>query len=183
MLSRDEASATLKDIEQTEGRSSTAYGYKSAAPFLILWGLIWFFGYGATDLRPAYSNWAWAGLIVFGFAASAVIGKRGGTRAGGARHGMRIMAAWLVGLLYMSAVIAVMQPVRGDQIGAFIPLLIAFIYGMMGIWGGARFIVAGAAVAILTLGGFFWLPSHFGLWMAFVGGGTLIATGFWLRQV
>lgn len=182
MLSRDEAAATLKDIEQTQGRSFTAYGYKSAAPFLILWGLIWFFGYGATDLRPQDANWVWGSLLLFGFVASAVLGKRNSTGSGSARAGMRFMAMWLVMLVYMSAVIAVMSPVSGDQIGAFIPLLIAFIYGAMGIWAGMRFAIAGAAIAIFTLGGFFLLHAHFALWMAFVGGGTLIATGFWLRK-
>ncbi len=180
MLSRDEAAASLKDIQQTQGRSAQAYGYASAAPFLILWGAIWFLGYGASDLVPQYGGWTWPLLIVIGFAASAAIGMR--TKSGNAKQGLRFMAMWLAMLAYASAVIAVMQPVNDNQVGAFIPLIIAFIYAVMGIWAGARFLIAGAAIAALTLGGFFLLASHFSLWMAFVGGGTLIATGLWLRQ-
>lgn len=182
MLSRDEASETLKSIQQTQGRSAQAYGYQSAAPFLILWGVIWFLGYGATDLYPRYADWAWGTLVVIGFALSAFLGKRSSTRPDGARHGMRIMATWLTMLVFVSAVFSVMPPTRNEQIGAFIPLLIAFFYGVLGIWAGMRFLIAGAAIAVLTLGGFFLLQSHFSLWMAAVGGGTLVATGFWLNK-
>lgn len=38
-------------------------------------------------------------------------------------------------------------------------------------------------MAALTLGGWLWLLEIFVLWMAFVGGGSLILTGFWLRKV
>ena len=180
MLSRDEATASLKDIQRTQGRSVEAYGYASGAPFLILWGAIWFLGYGATDLVPQYANWSWPALIVVGFAASAAIGMR--TKSGNARQGLRFMATWLAMAAYVTATMAVMHPTRDEQMGAFIPLLVAFIYVVMGIWMGLRFVIAGVAIAALTLGGYFLLASHFSLWMAFVGGGTLVATGMWLRK-
>ncbi len=180
MLSRDEAATSLKDIQRTQGRSAEAYGYASAAPFLILWGAIWFLGYGATDFGPPYSNWVWPVLILIGLVASAVVGMR--TKSGNAKQGVRIMAMWLVMLAYASAVLAVMRPVNDNQVGAFFPLIVAFLYTMMGIWMGLRFVIAGVAIAALTLGGYFLLASHFSLWMAFVGGGTLIATGLWLRK-
>lgn len=182
MLSRDEAAATLKDIQKTQGRSFQAYGYQSAAPFLVLWGFIWLVGYGASDLLPRTANIVWPGLLVIGFIASWALGRRGQTNTGSAAQGLRIMAMWLVAAVYLSAVVAVMKPTSSDQIGALIPLLIALVYGVMGIWMGMRFLIAGAAIAALTLGGFFLLRDHFGLWMAFVGGGTLIATGFWLKK-
>ena len=53
----------------------------------------------------------------------------------------------------------------------------------MGIWRGLRFRYAGIAVGALTLGGWFWLPEYFLLWMAAVGGGSLILVGLWLRKV
>jgi len=182
MLSRDEAAATLKNIRHTQGRSAEAYGYQAAAPFLILWGVIWFLGYGATDLYPHTANWAWGTLIVIGFLASAYLGRRGSTRADGARHGLKIMASWLALLAFIAAAFSVLRPTRDEQVGAFIPLLIAFAYSILGIWGGMRFLIAGVAVAVLTLGGFFLLEAHFSLWMAAVGGGTLVATGLWLNK-
>ncbi len=53
-LSREQAEGALRDITQTERRSFSAYGYKSAAPYLLLWGALWIVGYGATDPDAAY---------------------------------------------------------------------------------------------------------------------------------
>ena len=66
--------------------------------------------------------------------------------------------------------------------GAIIPLLIAWSYVIMGLWLGARFLVAGLVVAAVTLGGYFYWPEHFCGLMAVVGGGTLIVTGLWLQE-
>jgi hypothetical protein len=54
--------------------------------------------------------------------------------------------------------LAVMAPVTSRQIGAFIPLVVAASYAVVGLWQGLRFIVAGAVIAGLTLGGFFPVP-------------------------
>jgi hypothetical protein len=43
-------------------------------------------------------------------------------------------------------------------------------------------VVAGVLVAALTLAGFFLLKDNFFLWMAGVGGGSLILAGYWFRQ-
>ena len=57
-------------------------------------------------------------------------------------------------------------------------------YALIGLFFNApRLTIAGAVVAALTLGGYFYLPSHFMLWMAVVGGGSLILAGVWMRQV
>jgi len=78
--------------------------------------------------------------------------------------------------------LAIVGRIDGAQIGALIPLLFAWIYIVMGVWMGWRFALAGVALGALTLGGFFLIHQHFLLWMAFVGGGTLVATGLWLRR-
>ena len=89
----------------------------------------------------------------------------------------------LTAFIFIAATLAVMAPVSGRQVGAFIPLVVAASYALAGIWCGSRFIVAGAAIAGLTLAGFFLLPAHFNLWMAAVGGGALLLAGLWLRSV
>jgi hypothetical protein len=50
-------------------------------------------------------------------------------------------------------------------------------------YAGMRFLGTFVAIAALTLGGFFFLPAHFLLWMAVVGGGALVLAGLWLRTV
>ena len=69
------------------------------------------------------------------------------------------------------------------EAGAIAPLVVAMFYALLGVWKGVRFLVAGAALAALTLGGMFWLPQYFLLWMAAVGGGSLVLVGLWLRKV
>jgi hypothetical protein len=47
---------------------------------------------------------------------------------------------------------------------------------------GPRYVTTGIAVATLTLTGFFLLKQHFFLWMAGVGGASLILAGIWLKR-
>ena len=56
------------------------------------------------------------------------------------------------------------------------------IYAAIGLWLGLRYILAGAFMAAATLGAYFFLREYFFFWMALVGGGSLILTGFWLRR-
>lgn len=185
-LSRDQAADTLRDIEQVERRAFSAYGYKSAAPFLILWGAIWAVGYSASDLWPGYAGDVWIALLAVGFVASAVIGRR----AGAGRHserqnaliGLRITATWIAVFAFFFGVFTIMAPVSGEQTGAFFPLFFGTVYVVLGIWMGIRFVVVGAAVVALTMFGFFHIHPHFGFWVAAVGGGALILGGFWLRK-
>jgi hypothetical protein len=102
----------------------------------------------------------------------------------GSAAGLRVFAAiTATAFAFVVGTIAVMAPVSGRQVDAFIPLVVAAGYGLTGIWLGLRFVAAGAAVAALTLGGFFLLPAHFDLWMAAVGGGGLILAGVWFRTI
>lgn len=181
-LSREQAEGALRDITQTERRSISAYGYKSTAPFLILWGVLWMVGYGSTDLTPHISGLVWLGVTVVGTVGSALLGMRAG---GGAPRpfSWRIFFSWIAGLFFISAILVVLKPSDGAQIGAVIPLLVACGYVILGIWIGVRLAIAGIIIAALTLFGFYYLPQHFALWMAVVGGVTLIGTGLWLRSI
>lgn len=179
-LSREEAQGALREVELASRRSSSAYGYKSAAPYLLLWGALWIVGYGATDLTPHMSGPVWGASTVFGVVASALLGMRGG----GVRRpfSWRIFFSWLAAVFFICAIFTVLKPSDGAQIGAVIPLLVACGYVILGIWIGVRLAIAGIIIAALTLFGFFFIPVHFALWMAVVGGAALIGTGLWLRS-
>ena len=56
VLSPREAAEALQAIESTESRSTTLRHYRSAAPHLMLWGLLWAVGYGLTEVMPARAN-------------------------------------------------------------------------------------------------------------------------------
>jgi len=180
-LSRNEAADTLRDIGRTEQRSSHAYGYERAAPFLILWGVIWFVAYGATDLIPQVSQWAWPVLAIVGMAISFWMGVRQQT-SGASKYAWRWLALMAAITAFITATFLVLKPVNGMQIGAFVPLIVALIYIVAGLWLGFRMLVTGVAIGALTLVGYLYVPQHFGLWMAVVGGGALVLGGVWLRR-
>jgi hypothetical protein len=183
-LSPNEAADTLRDIAAIETRSQRVYGYHRASPFLILWGILWVVGYGLTAVWPQRGNAVWIAILAIGLAATFAIGSRGSAKvdARGIRRAAIANSRWVFPAI-ISSTFAVMGPVSGRQIGAFIPLVVAAGYALRGIWAGARFVVAGAVIATLVLGGFFLLPAYFELWMAGVGGGALILAGFWFRGV
>ena len=98
------------------------------------------------------------------------------------RNGWRALGVAAIIFVFVGATFAIFH-VSGMMIGVFTPLLVGAIYAGMGLWLGLRFVVTGFAITALTLGGYFYLPEHFLLWMAFVTGGGLILAGVWFRTV
>jgi hypothetical protein len=182
-LTPTEAASALRDIEDTGRRSGQAFGYRTSAPHLIIWGLVWVIGYSGSDLVPRYNNVTWLTVVALGTIASLVAGtvvgkaNRSDRKNEGWRYGLLILVFWV----FLIGTAAIMHPDAREQ-GAFIPLVIAAIYAGVGLWAGMRYILLGTAVAALTLFGFFEIQQHFALWMAAVGGGGLIVAGLWMRS-
>ena len=176
-LSSQDAAAALRDIEKAERLSSTLRGYEIAAPHFIVWGIVWAIGYGLSDLAPAQANVIWATVVPIGLVAGFVI-----ARAARGRFAWRHAAMAATIFVFFCATFFVMAPANGRQIAAFIPLVVATVYVLLGIWVGPRYAVAGIVVAALTLIGFVLLGEHFFLWMAGVGGGSLVLAGIWLKR-
>ena len=187
MISSEQAAEALKQVAAAEQRSRAAYNYSQSAPFCFVWGGVWLLGYGAEALAPLvyppgkWIGWWWMGLTIAGVAAGMLIGHRQALRHGrsGWRYGALVLIIWL----YFLSSFSVLHPHNSQQVGAYIPLLFAAIYAAIGLWLGLRYILVGAFMAAATLGAYFFLRDYFFLWMALVGGGSLILTGFWLRRV
>ena len=181
-LSSGEAKQALDDIARVGRRSFNAHGYAAAAPQLILWGALWFLGYGATYFFHADAGWVWLGVAVVGSIGSFWIGSA--TKPVAApKFSWRIFFTWLAALGAIASVLAIFAPFTGTQIGTLFPLIAGWAYVFLGVWLGPRFVIAGLLIVGLTLFGFFRLsPEHFILWMAFVGSITLVGTGVWLRR-
>jgi len=169
-LSPDQATSVLHDIAAVENRSQRAFAYREASPHLMLWGVLWAVGYGATAVTLRHRMAIWIATLAIGIGAGFLIGLRAAVQRD-------------------ARVDAPDDPTRRRavarlrQVGAFMPLVVAAGYAVLGLWCGLRFVLVGAVLAVLTLGGFFLLPTQFALWMAAVGGGALVLGGSWLRQV
>jgi hypothetical protein len=179
-LSPEQASEALDQIANAQARSATLYGYWRGAPHLILWGVLWMVGFGLMDVFPTHGTVIWSIVVPAGIAAG-IIAERRQDGASGGRH-WHYLGAALAFAAFFFAVFAVMRPRSVDQTGAFISLVVALAYVLLGLWIGVRYVVAGVVLAVLTLAGFFLLRGHFSLWMAAVSGGALVVGGLWLRK-
>jgi hypothetical protein len=175
-ISHRDAAEALHDVEKTAARSAKLRLYERGAPHFILWGILWAAGYGLTYAVPQHAWTVWLVIDAAGLGGSAYL----------ARDRLRLwrVAATAATLfLFFFAAFAMLGPLSGLQIGAFIPLTVACAYILAGLRAGSRFAAAGAVIAAVTLAGFFFLPAHFLLWMAIAGGGAMVSAGLWLRRV
>jgi hypothetical protein len=191
-LTPSQAADSLKEIQKTGQRSAHVYGYERSSPYFIVWGVIWMIGYSGSYLLPHLTgnhrsiSTLWAVLTVIGMAVCYAVGRSQRSASSAVRvpgFGWRMMATFVVIYLFVAGTFLIMRPVAPLASAAFAPLLVSLFYGLMGVWRGLRFAIAGAVVAALTLAGFFFLREYFLLWMAVVGGGSLVLAGLWLRSV
>jgi hypothetical protein len=178
-LSPEDAAQALKDVERTQHLTIELRGYEHAAPHFMIWGLVWAFGYALTDAFPDNRNLIWGIGVVIGTVSSILLGRRG--NSANARFDWRWIAVAATIAAFFTASSAIMAPLHPRQIDAFIPLVFAVVYIVTGLWLGLRFTLCGVVLGAMTVLGFFVSGDFFGLWMAVVGGGVLLLTGFWLR--
>ena len=178
-----EAADALRDIAASADRSREFKGYRLAAPYFFLWGAIWILGYGATGLS-AQAGILWLPLTVGGMGASAYIGWRNRTRSAmSAAYGRRMWGSFVAFTLFITATYAILGPHTLNQMNAFPALVTGMAYTLAGLWSGrTRLLMLGALIAAATMAGYFFLAPWFSFWMAVVGGGGLILTGFWMRR-
>lgn len=182
-LSRGEAVEALALIDVASRRSGVLRGYQRVAPHLMLWGIIYGVGYGFGQFRASEAALAWLALVPVGIAGDVLIVRQDRRQAAAGGPGWRFwlgLAATL--LVFVAATWAIMAPRDPRAIAAFVPLVVAVAYIVLGMWTGRRLILTGIGLGLLTLFGFFVLPSLFMIWMAGAGGGALVLGGLWLRR-
>ena len=86
-------------------------------------------------------------------------------------------------MLWFPTLYALLGPFSARQNNAFISVTWAFVYMATGAFIGWRIFAIGLVTAIAVVLGYSFVHSHFQLWMALVGGGSLIAGGLWLRKI
>ncbi len=185
-VSQQEARDALQEIAHTHDRAKVLQGYATAAPHFFIWGAVWGVGYVVSALSPPASAWIWWILIVLGCFGDVVVARRQ-RRSDDYRLTWRYPAAFVIFVIFVFATYYILGVVPNDlrPHATFPPLIVATAYCLAGLWFGRRFLVAGMLFAALTLGGFAFLKDTtlFLFWMAFLGGGSLILVGVWLRRV
>ena len=184
-ITPDEAREALELIEDTtrQMRRLTAHG---GIPFyLVLWGMIWILGFGATHFLGPNSHavgTVWAVLSLLGLVASFGYGAWLGRRVHYSR-GERVGLFWLAWLFYGGLLVYFAHPRSGEQMSLMISLLAMMGYVISGLLYESRFLVVlGLVVTGLIVAGYLLAPDSFNLWMAVLGGGSLVAAGLYIHR-
>jgi hypothetical protein len=178
----EEALAAIEKIAQKTRRSIAGGG---AYISLIITGLVWLVGFTATQfLTSPVVVWIWVVSAVLGSVAATLMGIQAGRRVrspSASVTGKRIAIFWLLLILFSIAGIAVAQPADGKQLTMLI-ILFAMIGQMsMGLLLSFSVTWWTVPVVVLTLSGYFFFPEIYYLWMALLGGGTMIVLGLYIR--
>lgn len=179
-LTSEQASHALRDLEAVSQRSGQLYRYQRTAPMLVMWGVLWFIGFGATQLSPAFAQWLWLALDIVGVLGCIYLGRRAKDDAS-PNTSWRWLGSILTIIVFCVLVLKILPPSASSQVGALFALVVALFYVLAGLWIGARLAIIGVALAALTVFGYIMLPVYFAVWMAAVGGGALVLGGLWLR--
>lgn len=184
-ISPNEAEEALAAIQKMMRKTRHSISSSGAYIFLIFTGMIWLVGFLATQfLSGEIVNYIWAGMSFIGTALAILFGSRKGRRLRSpltATYMKRIVAFWLLLVLYCIAVIAIAQPTDGKQTTMFIILFMMVGQLAMGLLFSFSSTWWALPITAMTLVGYFLLPDFFYLWMGILVGGGMIALGLFIR--
>jgi hypothetical protein len=185
-LSPQEAQQALDAIQQMVKRTQRAIASSGAYNFLIIWGFIWLLGFTSSQFLPGKTvGYVWMALDLLGAVASVLAGiqlKNKIRSSSAAVSGRRIAYFWLLLFIYCGIFYFVASPSDSRQ-GAMIIILFVMIgWIAMGLLLSVSSIGWSLGITALALIGYYLLPGIFYLWMAVLGGGGMIALGFYIRK-
>lgn len=185
-ISPTEAEEALEAIQVVMQKTRHYLANSGAYAFLIVWGIVWLLGFsGSQFLSPQMAGTNWMALDILGGVISVVIGvrmKKNVRSSNPISSGTRIGSFWLLLFLFCGAAIWVSQPVDGRQMSMLIILFVMLGWIAMGLFLSVASIKWALVLTALALLGYFFLPSFFYMWMAVLGGGGMIALGFYIRS-
>lgn len=185
MISQQEASSVLRDVEATETRTVRSGLYAAASPHLVLWGAIWACGYAACQFTGP-ERWApiWGVLTAVGVALAFWLSWRQSSRSARRDHSAGTIAVMTLTVgLFIIATLVLFAPVEPMAALAFPSLVMGLVYVMMGYNLMPRLAFVGAGIASVVMAGFLLAPEWTALFAALAGGGGLMLGGLWLRDV
>jgi len=179
----EESLAAIQQVVQKTRRSIADSGYST---MLIITGIVWLIGYlGTQFLTGPIVVSIWVGVSLLGGAAATILGIRRGKQVRSPSTSVtagRIGLFWLLLVLFCAASIAVAWPLDGKQLTVFIILFIMLGQMAMGLIFSFRTVWWVLPISALALVGYFFVPDYFYLWMALLGGGTMIALGLYIQS-
>ena len=181
-----EAQQALDAIQSVALKTRKVIANSGAYLFLIIWGFVWLIGFTANYFVTGPSiGYIWMALDIVGGVLSLVAGIRLGRKfrsASGGKAGRRIGYFWLLLFVYCLLLLAVVSPLDMKTGSMVIVIFVMVGWIAMGLLMSAASIWWALVITALALIGYYLLPSYFYLWMAVLGGGGMIALGFYIRN-
>ena len=189
-VSRVDARAALQDVDAASRRSRTHVGYQFASLALLVWGALWIIAGSISALWADAAGVAWIVVDVIGTVAMGYLVLRHARRFAGdeapsvfrpSAQAIRFVAAAAILAGFGAMMGLILGPMSATEIMAFIAILIAAIYMVIGLWTGLRLFAIGAVLAALVVGAFLIAPVQLPLIVSLLGGAALILGGLWMR--
>ena len=178
---REQAGASLDDVERIIVRTRRAMVAAHAADHFIVWGVAWMIGFGAGYVTDWPDGWIWLVVVPAGVALSAGVEWRSRQSIDSPRHA-RILWFLLALVGFGAAWAVILHPFNTRHFGAYIASLFMFAYVAGGLWFGRFFIWLGVGVTALILVGVLGMPRYLEPLMAVAGGGSLLSAGLYIRR-
>lgn len=181
-LTPQEAAAALAQVDSAQTSMRRAIRDHRGHYYLWIWGAAWvampltayFGGDQAARHFPAICGVGGVLSMLTGFVQGSQIRRPTNFRFIG-----MLIAIWVFGAIAPFVLRAALDP---RSLYAYCCLVAMQTYVVAGLWTDTYLFWVGLIVAALVLVGLFLFPGIFWLWMAIFGGGTLIATGFYVRH-
>jgi hypothetical protein len=168
---------SLELIEQARRETQKALARAGTGYFLIIWGIVWLFGFLGSQLWPGpISGYIWLGLDTFGVVGTIIAATRYSRRVRSS-GGWRVGLSWVLLIVQGGILMWVSWPLEMTQYLMFVTILVAMGYSLVGIWIYSPLMIAGICISLLAVLGWLLIPAYLGYWLALVGGGGLIGTG------
>lgn len=184
-ITPNEAQESLAAIDAMMQKVRRAAANGGAHYFLILWGIIWFFGFlGSHFFTDKIGGYVWIGLDILGGFGSWLIGvllHRRVRNASASVTGGRIGLFWLTLFIYCILTIWIAGSMDGKKLAMFIVIFVMIGWIAMGFLLSLSIVWLAFLVTAVACAGYFLLPAYFYLWMALLGGGTMIGCGLFIR--
>ena len=181
-LSTQEAAAALAQVEAARVAMRRAVQAHRGHIHLWIWGTAWvampLLAHFGGDRMARYFGW----VVLAGTVASVWAGRQQGQRIRQPldRRFLGMIAA-LVGFGMVFPIVLFQGRQTAMSMYAYTCLVAMQVYVIAGLWADIYLLWVGLLVTALILAGYFLAPGIFWPWMAVCGGGSLLATGFYVR--
>jgi hypothetical protein len=182
-ISPSEAEAALASIQESENQMRKELSRMGGGYQILMWGVVMAIGYTLNQFAPHLPEALVAGVWIVMVTINTILSTLLNIRMRQIFHhpmASRIGALWFVFFLFGAIGSFFIHSTDPREINLLAYLLVMLWMAVMGLWVRLPLLWISLAVTGLLVFGYIVLPDYFFLWLAIVGGGTMICSGLFL---